>query len=531
MTTRQGHSHRRLGLLGAAALLTLAPTLAPPLGAQAETPSATRPELVPPPPPDIALNVATELATLGGAGARLDTSSGGIKCIFGADPAPLTYSTREIVIRANLTKDEAAAAVEAAIGSGPGEVDTVESIPLPTVPGPAERAAAEPLEPLLVVHLLPLEGEPRVVQVARRLRDDGIKGSPNYLMAPQRDGPVGVLPNGYPVNTDIVTPPREDTLGDGTNAFVMDVGIPPAKWANRPDNVEQLELGADKEILDTLAPKGKVDRYHAGHTVVISHEIDTLAPAARVQAVKVTGARRVITDVSATKEMSDALRTADDAPEVIIASFGSPACNVSSDPADGELVPLGLQAIIEVVHRRGESVIVAAAGNNSTNRRFYPGAFDTDPAPDPDNDVVIGVGALDVISATDPVDAEDTGMWLSDTRSGPPADFSNFGPWVDAWAPGHGLPVGHIKDLYFNEGEDVMTGQALVDGTSYAAPYVGALVLEQYAEQGGTPLSAWRAIRNAGAVCERELGGRAVALPAMDSPADVPATGVSECVR
>jgi hypothetical protein len=52
-------------------------------------------------------------------------------------------------------------------------------------------------------------------------------------------------------------------------------------------------------------------------------------------------------------------------------------------------------------------VVVAAAGNNASDRVFWPAAFDS----------VVGVGAQ-----------------RADGRGRTP--FSNHGPWVDAWAPG-----------------------------------------------------------------------------------------------
>jgi subtilisin family serine protease len=191
--------------------------------------------------------------------------------------------------------------------------------------------------------------------------------------------------------------------------------------------------------------------------------------------------------------------------------------------------PLGLEAITEVIDRREQSVLVAASGNRSTDRQFYPGAFDTDPAADPDRDAVIGVGALDVIEDGD--DPQD-GMWVSPSRTGVLADFSNYGTWVDAWAPGVGLPVRHIIGLRFLLKDPLpMAGRGLVDGTSFATPYVAALIAEEIARSGDSPLDAWLTIEASGVPCEvgGENVGTAVALTSMGDTATTPQTEEGTC--
>src|SRR4051812_26409469 len=86
---------RRALVITAAGALLLAPALSA---------HATPSEEVAGPPP-VGLAVATELARIGGVGTQFDDSSS-TQCIFGADPEPLTYSTREIVLRANLSKGQ-----------------------------------------------------------------------------------------------------------------------------------------------------------------------------------------------------------------------------------------------------------------------------------------------------------------------------------------------------------------------------------------------------------------------------------------
>lgn len=123
-------------------------------------------------------------------------------------------------------------------------------------------------------------------------------------------------------------------------------------------------------------------------------------------------------------------------------------------------------AMAEVVARLlATSLVVASAGNDATSRPYYPAAL-------PD---VIAVGALDQAGR---------------------AAFSNFGPWVDACAPGV-----DIVSTFFCDFDDQRPGRRGVDryrgwaawsGTSFAAPQVAASIAQEMYLQGGTAHEAWR---------------------------------------
>lgn len=113
--------------------------------------------------------------------------------------------------------------------------------------------------------------------------------------------------------------------------------------------------------------------------------------------------------------------------------------------ADNECPPL----VRREIGKYADAVVVAAAGNQGTSRKFWPAALPE----------VVGV------AATGP----DGGL----------AEFSNHGPWVDAAAPGVDV-VSSFVQLQARAGRsapDTETrdyGYARWSGTSFAAPLIAA---------------------------------------------------------
>jgi Subtilase family len=125
------------------------------------------------------------------------------------------------------------------------------------------------------------------------------------------------------------------------------------------------------------------------------------------------------------------------------------------------LPPLALEAFLKLLRPYKGVVCVAEAGNNHTQRPAWPGAF-------PD---VLSVGAL----ATD---------WRHR------ADFSNYGGWVDVYAPGEKLINAFGSGTYtcqippnVNQVR-TFSGLAQWSGTSFSAPIVTGLIAARMARCG-----------------------------------------------
>ncbi len=122
--------------------------------------------------------------------------------------------------------------------------------------------------------------------------------------------------------------------------------------------------------------------------------------------------------------------------------------------------PLALEAFLELLRPYKGVVCVAEAGNNRTQRPAWPGAFPE----------VLSVGAL----ATD---------WRHR------ADFSNYGGWVDVYAPGQKLINAFGSGTYTykippNSGTATFSGLAQWSGTSFSAPIVTGLIAARMARCG-----------------------------------------------
>jgi subtilisin family serine protease len=220
-------------------------------------------------------------------------------------------------------------------------------------------------------------------------------------------------------------------------------------------------VGGDLETLDPPSPVSGLPRIppFAGHGTFVAGVARCMAPSAEVTIVdhfSASGAE--LEDVMIAKLEELVGRTP--APDVVNLSAGT--------YTRGNWSSLGFEAFQRA---HPDVVLVAAAGNDATDRPFYPAAYDW----------VVSVGALGPDRAHR--------AW-----------FSNHGDWVEVYALGEGHVNAYATGEYTYREPPKMpavqnfSGMARWDGTSFAAPLVAGLIAARMARTGESAQDAKAAV-------------------------------------
>jgi hypothetical protein len=189
--------------------------------------------------------------------------------------------------------------------------------------------------------------------------------------------------------------------------------------------------------------------FEAGHGTFITGVIQQICPDAEVHVAGVLSSfgDGDVANVIAAFEL--ALERAGSF-DVVVMSLGG---YMSDD--DGRLFGAGIRRLI------GDGLCVAAAGNQSTSRPYFPAALAD----------VVGVGGL----------GQADKAW-----------FTNFGGWVDACAPAIDVISTFFMPTAGGTLDETFTGWARWSGTSFSAPKVAAAVAQEMYLSGSDARTSWR---------------------------------------
>lgn len=254
----------------------------------------------------------------------------------------------------------------------------------------------------------------------------------------------------------------DDKAGAGVQISVVDTGL----WMDSTTSNATPWMGDvtpatydDEEVFDdpdVIPPYG-------GHGTFVAGVIQCLAPASTVEVERVLVHGGAVYESEIIDQLHDAL-TDDDNPRLVSISAGT------HTRAGKALLAFTIMRDTHRLHERSNVLIVAAAGNDSSEKPFWPAAFDW----------VVGVGSVD--------------------PDGSMSDFSNYGDWVKVYARGRDLinafPTGtytcHEPKNIHNKVPEVrqFKGMAQWSGTSFSTPVVTGLIAARMSETGEDPRTA-----------------------------------------
>ncbi|WBQ08231.1 S8 family peptidase [Kribbella sp. CA-293567] len=318
-----------------------------------------------------------------------------------------------------------------------GGINGVTRLVLPRkVPDPAPRAATDTQRFLLYAD--------------RRLGRGVVTPEHLVFVSPSVSPCPATEPEEVPAGIEPAPKGDGKSTGRGVKVVVLDVGWTDAPQAPWLDGV----TGDAEQVYD---PQTQLIEPYAGHGTFIAGVLRMIAPEAEVVVKGYLDRAGAMWEVDLAEKLSEVL---DLSPDIISLSAGT--------KTRFDLPAVGLDVFVRTqLNRVNGLVLVAAAGNDGDREYFWPAAFPE----------AVSVGAL-----------------AADGQSR--ASFSNYGTWVDVYAPGEDLVNAYLDGKYrCTERPDTGTirtfqGMARWSGTSFATPLVAGLIAARMSVTGQTAQQA-----------------------------------------